>query len=101
MDIPDDESDALVITWSYTEKTGVPVTRFIVALEVDGTDQCTSSDNKHHCVANTDEDFMVTYTVPTFMFMKSTKYTVRVAADSLLGLGAEASSEFMTGEWMH
>lgn len=79
----------------------MPVTQFVVAIEADGMDQCTGSDNEHRCIANTDEDFMVTYTVPTFMFMKSTKYTVRVRGDSLLGLGAEASLKFMTGKCVH
>ena len=95
--IPKSQSDALVLTWSYTSDTGVPVTRFIVAVEANNTDQCMSSANRQLCVASTNPSSSVSYMVPTYMHLKNTTYTVRVRADSLLGVGAEANLSFKTG----
>ena len=74
------------------------MSRFIVRLEANGTDQCRGTGDELLCTTHPARDLAVTYTVPTFKFMRKTNYTVRVTADSLLGEGGEATLTFKTGE---
>lgn len=97
--IPMNKSDPLLLTWSYTDNTGVPVSRFIIHVEANGTDQCRSTGDVSLRTANPPtQNLMISYAVPTFEFIWRTSYTVRVTAENLLGEGGEATLTFETRE---